>query len=157
MFDAVEHKHLTASEQESIIKLARDVVRENYKPGQLVSSSTDIKDLMIFRLADLNNEIFGAVFLNNRHTIIDIEDLFQGSIAGASIHPRVVVQRAMECNAAAVIFYHNHPSGDPRPSEADQEITKRLKDALELMDVRVLDHLVVGGADVVSFADQGLL
>jgi len=157
MFEAIEHKNLTLSEQESIIQLAREITREKCKTGQIVSSSVFISQLLIQELADLNNEVFGAVFLSSHREIISIDNLFQGTIDGASVYSRVVVQRVLECNAAAVIFYHNHPSGFSLPSSADRQLTKRLQEALKLIDVPVLDHLVVGGANVVSFAERGML
>ncbi len=97
------------------------------------------------------------MFLDNRHRVLCFEEMFQGTIDGAQVHPRVVVQRALEANAAAVILYHNHPSGVAEPSKADENITRRLKDALSLVDVRVPDHFVVGAEDVTSFAERGLL
>ncbi len=97
------------------------------------------------------------IFLNCRNVIIGMEDLFQGTVDHASVYSRVVVQRVMEHNATAVIFYHNHPSGTPEPSEADKKITSRLKEARSLVDTLVLDHLVVGGGDAVSFCERGYL
>jgi DNA repair protein RadC len=97
------------------------------------------------------------VYLDNRHRIIDVAELFHGTIDGASVHPRVVVQQALELNAAAIIFYHNHPSGVAEPSHADEAITRRLKEALALVDVRVLDHFVVTAGESVSFANRGLI
>jgi len=101
--------------------------------------------------------VFACVFLDNRHRIIAFEELFQGTIDGASVHPRVVVQKALENNAAAVIFAHNHPSGVAEPSMADQRITQRLKDALALVEIRVLDHFIVTAEDSISFAERSLL
>ena len=97
------------------------------------------------------------MFLDNRHRVLQVEEMFQGTIDGASVHPRVVVQRALEVNAAAVVLFHNHPSGVAEPSHADQAITRRLSDALALVDVRVLDHFVVAAGESVSFAESGLL
>ena len=97
------------------------------------------------------------MFLNNQHQLIKDEILFSGTIDGASVYPREVAKRALELNAAAVIFAHNHPSGHPEPSSADRAITKRLSGSLELFDIRVLDHIVVGGAETVSFAERGLI
>jgi DNA repair protein RadC len=101
--------------------------------------------------------VFGCVFLDNRHRVRGVEELFHGTIDGASVHPRVVVQRALEVNAAALILFHNHPSGVAEPSRADELLTRRLKDALALVDVRVLDHFVVTAEDSVSFAERGLI
>jgi DNA repair protein RadC len=89
--------------------------------------------------------------------VIEVAEMFQGTIDGASVYPRVVVQRALEVNAAAIVFFHNHPSGVAEPSHADEAITRRLRDALALVDVRVLDHFVVASAESVSFAERGLL
>jgi DNA repair protein RadC len=102
-------------------------------------------------------EIFACLFLDNRHRIIVFEELFRGTIDGASVHPREVVRRALHHNAAAVILSHNHPSGIAEPSQADERITKRLKSALELVDIRLLDHLIIGDGQAVSLARRGLI
>ncbi len=101
--------------------------------------------------------MFGCLFVDTRHRIIAIKNLFEGTIDGASVYPRVAVQQAMEMNAAAVVFYHNHPSGVAEPSHADEAITRRLTEALSLVDVRVLDHIVLATGESVSFAERGLL
>ena len=101
--------------------------------------------------------MFACLFLDNRHRLIRFEELFRGTIDGASVHPREVVRQALAHNAAALILAHNHPSGVAEPSGADRQITRRLVDALALVDVRVLDHLVVGRGEAFSFAEQGLL
>jgi DNA repair protein RadC len=101
--------------------------------------------------------VFACLFLDNRHRVIEYRELFNGTIDGASVHPREVVRQALTANAAAVIFAHNHPSGVAEPSRADELLTRRLKEALALVDIRVLDHLVVGDGDAVSFAERGLL
>ena len=105
----------------------------------------------------LINIVFACLFLDNRHRVIKYEELFRGTIDGASVHPREVVKRALHHNSAAVILAHNHPSGVAEPSLADEAITRRLKDALSLVDVRVLDHFVVAAGESVSFAERGLL
>jgi DNA repair protein RadC len=109
------------------------------------------------RLRDYPYEVFAVLFLDNRHRVIAFEELFRGTIDGASVHPREVVRRALALNAAAVILSHNHPSGVAEPSEADQRITTRLREALSLVDVRVLDHLVIGDGGCCSLAERGLL
>ncbi|HET6604936.1 MAG TPA: DNA repair protein RadC [Xanthomonadaceae bacterium] len=109
------------------------------------------------RLRPHPNEVFACLFLDNRHRAIAFEELFRGTIDGAQVHPREVVRRSLAHNAAAVMFGHNHPSGVAEPSAADRAITRRLADALALIDVRVLDHFVVGDAEAVSFAQRGLL
>lgn len=109
------------------------------------------------QLSERRIEVFGVLFLDNRHRTLCMEELFQGTLDGCSVFPRVVVQRALELNAAAVVFYHNHPSGTPEPSQADMHLTRRLKDALAMIDIRVLDHFVVAADGDVSFAERGLL
>ena len=114
---------------------------------------------MFLKLGGKPDEHFAVAFLTNRHQLISFEMLFRGTVDGAPVHPRVVVRRALELNAAAVLFAHNHPSEDPSPSQADQWITSKLKEALSLIEVRVLDHLIVGSRleEIVSFAERGLL
>ena len=109
------------------------------------------------RLHGRRNELFVAVFLDNRHRPIAYEELFRGTVDGATVHPRVVVRRALTHNAAAIVVAHGHPSGVAEPSTADRAITKRLAEALALVDVRLIDHFVVGDGEVVSFAERGLL
>ncbi|MCB1761010.1 MAG: DNA repair protein RadC [Gammaproteobacteria bacterium] len=109
------------------------------------------------RLGDHPQEVFAALFLDNRHRVIAYEELFRGTIDGASVHPREVVRRVLHHNAAATIFAHNHPSGVAEPSQADQRITQRLRDALALVDVRLLDHIVVAAGCSVSMAEAGLI
>jgi DNA repair protein RadC len=99
--------------------------------------------------------VFACLFLDNRHRVIEYEELFQGTIDGASVHPRQVVRRALDHNAAALILAHNHPSGIAEPSEADRNITQRLQEALRLVDVRILDHIVVGDGEMRSMAEMG--
>jgi DNA repair protein RadC len=121
------------------------------------SSPTEVKQFLKLKLGEAEREIFAVLFLDNRHRLIEYQELFFGTIDGASIHPREVLKAAMKCNAAAVILAHNHPSGVAEPSRADDAITQRLKDALALVDVRVLDHLIIGSEEPVSMAEMGLL
>jgi len=109
------------------------------------------------KLRGYDREVFACLFLDNQHRVISYEELFFGTIDGASVHPREVLKRVLHHNAAAVIFAHNHPSGIAEPSQADRRITDRLKSALLLVDVRVLDHMIVGDAEVMSFAEAGLI
>lgn len=104
-----------------------------------------------------DREVFGMVLMDNRHGVLDLAKLFYGTIDGASVHPREVVKTALSHNAAAVLLVHNHPSGNPEPSTADRRLTERLKEALQLVDVRVIDHMVIGSDEVVSFAERGLI
>ena len=144
-------------EKQSVITLAMKVLSIKHRAGRVLSKPDETRDFLRLRLADYRNEVFGCLFLDNRHRIIAVRELFQGTIDGASVYPRVVVQQAMEVNAAAMVFFHNHPSGVAEPSHADEAITRRLKEALALVDVRVLDHFVVSAGESVSFAERGLL
>ncbi len=149
--------NLNAVEKQSVITLAMKVLAIKHRAGRSLSKPEETRNYLRLRLADCRNEVFGCLFLDNRHRIIEVRELFQGTIDGASVHPRVVVQQAMEVNAAAMVFFHNHPSGVAEPSQADERITRRLKEALALVDVRVLDHFVVTAGESVSFAERGLL
>lgn len=115
------------------------------------------REYLTLRFAQLEYEVFACLYLDNRIRVIECEELFRGTIDGSSVHPREVVKRALRYNAAAVILAHNHPSGVAEPSQADEFITKRLKQALALVDIRVLDHFVIGGAVAESMAERGLL
>lgn len=148
---------LTNAEQAKVIQLAFDILAKRHTRGQAFTNPKETIEFLRIKLTEYKNEVFCALFLDNRHRILAFEELFFGTINGASIHPRVVVQRCMEFNAAAVIFAHNHPSGIAEPSQADKSMTTRLKEALELVDVRVLDHIVVGAEGTTSFAETGLL
>lgn len=109
------------------------------------------------KLAQLEHEVFAVIFLDNRHRLIEYRELFRGTVDNTTVYPREIAKEALARNAAAVILAHDHPSGVPEPSDADRLITRRVRDALELLDVRVLDHLVVGGDEIVSLASRGLL
>ncbi len=148
---------LSEREKQSAITLAMKVLAIKHRAGRRLSSPEETRNYLRLRLADHRNEVFGSLFLDNRHRIIAVRELFHGTIDGASIHPRVVVQQALAANAVALVFFHNHPSGVAEPSYADEAITRRLKDALALVDVRVLDHFVVSAGESVSFAERGLL
>jgi len=148
---------LTTTEQAAVINLALNILEERHAPGQALTNPTDTIQYLRLKLTEYKNEVFCALFLDNRNRTLAFEELFFGTINGASVHPRVVVQRAMEINAAAVIFAHNHPSGIAEPSNADQTLTTRLKEALNYVDVRVLDHIIVGAEDTTSFAERGLI
>ena len=121
-----------------------------------LSSPQDTRNYLRLKFAGLEHEVFACLFLDQRHRVICFEELFTGTIDGASVYPREVVKATLKHNAAAVIFAHNHPSGNAEPSQSDKHITGRLKEALALIDVRVLDHFVVGD-EVVSFAERGLI
>ena len=125
--------------------------------GQAISGPQDARDYLKLKLYGLPYEVFACLLLDNRHRVIRYEELFRGTIDGASVHPREVVRVVMETNAAAVILAHNHPSGLAEPSQSDLRITQRLKDALALVDVRVLDHHIIGDGSGTSLAERGLL
>jgi len=124
--------------------------------GNVLTNPRMTGEFLGARLAGKEAEVFCALWLNNRHAVIEFDVLFQGTVDGTSVHPREVVKRGLALNAAAVIFAHNHPSGSAEPSQADKAITSRLKDSLALVDVRVLDHIIVG-KELASFAELGLL
>lgn len=125
--------------------------------GKALKSPEDSVEFLNESLASYDSEVFGAVFMDARHRVIAFEILFKGTIDGTSVYPREVVKRALELNAAAIILTHNHPSGKAEPSTADERITTRLKNALELIDVRVLDHIIICRDKHVSMAKRGLL
>lgn len=125
------------------------------KPESYFTSPESVSKYLVLKLAERESEVFGVMFLDNRHGLIAVEEVFQGTIDGASVWTREIVKAVLKHNAAAVILFHNHPSGYPMPSSADKVITRRIKDALALIDVRTLDHLIVGGMDTHSFAEHG--
>jgi DNA repair protein RadC len=125
--------------------------------GSSIKSPDDTKDFLMARLAEIEHEVFCCIYLDNRHRVLKFDEVFRGTIDGTSVYPREIVKEALKHNAAAVIFAHNHPSGVSEPSQADEKITTRLKAALDLVDIRVLDHLVIGKGTYTSFAQRGLL
>ena len=143
--------------EDEILSLAADILNIRMKKGDALTSPQHTLDFLKMELGGLEHEIFGCIFLDNRNQVICFEQLFNGTIDGAAVHPREVVKRTLQLNAAAVIFAHNHPSGVPEPSSADKAITKQLKEALGLVDVRVLDHVIIGGNASVSFAERGYI
>jgi len=148
---------LNDAEKSSLLALAMKVLSVRHYRGRTLRSLDDTQAYLRLRLADKQTELFGCLYLDNRHRVLALRELFQGTIDGTSVYPRVVVQQALEANAAAVILFHNHPSGVAEPSQADERITRRLKAALELVDIRLLDHFVVASNDCVSLASRGLI
>jgi len=142
---------------QAALEVSRRHIGETLKRSDSLSSPNDTRNYLISQLRDLHYEVFACLFLDNRHRVIHYETLFNGTIDGASVHPREVVRKVLKHNAAAVIFAHNHPSGIAEPSDADKGLTRRLKQALSLIDVRVLDHFIIGDGQAVSFAERGLL
>jgi DNA repair protein RadC len=147
----------TVDEDKIIAQALRILARRLKKVGTVLTSPEATRDYLRLQLAGLEHEVFACLLLDNRHRVIAYRELFRGTIDGASVYPREVVKEVLAHNAAAVIFAHNHPSGDPEPSTADHRITTRLKDALVLIDVRVLDHIILGSEGSLSFAERGLL
>ncbi len=142
---------------QAVLEMARRHLLEGLQRGDALSSPADTRRYLTARLRGHPREVFTCLFLDSRHRVIACEDLFHGTIDGASVHPREVLRRCLQHNAAAVILAHNHPSGVAEPSAADRRLTQRLREALALIDVRVLDHLVIGDGEAVSFAERGLI
>lgn len=157
--DFCRHKGLGSAKYallQAVLEMGRRHLYETVSRGDALTSPGDTRQFLAAHLRDYHHEVFAALFLDQRHRVIGYEELFSGTIDGASVHPREVVKKALAYNAAAMILAHNHPSGVAEPSSADERITRRLKDALSLVDVRVLDHFVVGD-EIISFAERGLL
>jgi DNA repair protein RadC len=142
---------------EEVLSQARRVLSQRVRRGATMSSPQAVKDHLRLEIGVLEHEVFCELFLDAQHRIIALKQMFRGTVTQTSVYPREVVKEALALNAAAVILAHNHPSGAAEPSRADEFLTQTLKTALALVDVRVLDHLVVAGADVRSFAELGLL
>lgn len=142
---------------EQIIQAAYAVTEAAFRRGPALANPRATREYLLVRYRALPHEIFGVMFLDNRNRVIAVEEMFRGTIDGAAVHPREVVKATLQHNAASVVFFHNHPTGVPEPSQADEMITRRLKEALALIDVRVLDHLIVGQDFVESFSERGLL
>jgi DNA repair protein RadC len=143
--------------EDDLIRIAMGILEDRMRrPGGAITSPEECADYLRMRIGELTYEAFGALWLDNRHRLIEARELFRGTIDGASVHPREVVREGLALNAAAVIFYHNHPSGVADPSQADLRITQKLRDALALVEIRSLDHLIIGDGHV-SLAERGLM
>lgn len=141
--------------EHDILFAAQVVVDRKFQRGVALSDPNAVKHFLRLKYADLQHEVFSALWVDSQNRLIAVEDLAFGTLNAASVYPREVLKAALKHNASAVIFAHNHPSGVAEPSGADRSLTDRLRQALGLVDLRVLDHLVVGGTDVVSFAERG--
>jgi len=150
-----EGTYRTATSEE-IIYAATVVINRRFRRGKSLTSTKDAQDFLRIHLAHLEHEVFAVVWLDTRHRVIKFEEMFRGTIDGASVPPREVVKSALQHNAAACILAHNHPSGDATPSQSDRDLTEKLKDALALLDIRILDHIVVSRV-CFSFAEAGML
>ncbi|MBH3133360.1 DNA repair protein RadC [Serratia marcescens] len=148
---------LPVSAQQTIREALTLLEQQLREPGASFTSSQSVRDWLRLQMTLLEREEFTLLWQDNQHRLIAHETLFRGTIDSTQVHPREVVKSALRHNAAAVVLAHNHPSGHAEPSEADRRITARLKDALALVDIRLLDHLVIGGMDIVSFAERGWL
>lgn len=140
-----------------ILDRARDIISRYYQPGVQLCSPDDVRRYVMYEMALLEHEEFGIILLDNQHQFLHREMLFRGSLNTVSVHPREVIKRVLRHNAAAVILVHNHPSGEPEPSKCDIQMTKRLQELLEMLDVRLLDHFIVAGTETVSLAERGLM
>ncbi len=141
----------------SALEMSDRYLKLGMERGEVLSDPGSTRRFLMAKLRPYEREVFACLFLDNQHRLIAYEEMFFGTIDGASVHPREVLRRSLELNAAAVLFAHNHPSGLAEPSLADKRITQRLTAALKLVDIRVLDHMVVGDTEVISFAERGLI
>ena len=138
-------------------ELARRYFETSVAPGEAIRSPADTEAFLQARIQHLGHEMFCCMYLDNQHRVLRFDEMFRGTIDGTSVYPREVVKEALAINAAAVILAHNHPSGVAEPSQADERITRRIKSALELVDIRLLDHLIIGDGSSTSMASRGLL
>ncbi len=152
-----KYKSTRALTEKQIMSAAKALIKKKFIKGSSITCTKMIKAFLSTQYASYEHEVFICLFLDNQHCIIKVVEMFQGTINGASVYPREVVKKALELNAAAVIFSHNHPSGCDKPSLADEAITDKLKKALDLVDIRVLDHIIIGGSESYSFTEHGIL
>ncbi|HEX6364284.1 MAG TPA: DNA repair protein RadC [Albitalea sp.] len=145
------------AELAAVVELARRALAQRLAERPVFDAPQRVKDYLRLQLGHLGHEVFAVLFLDAQNRLVALEPMFRGTLTQTSVYPREVVKRALELHAAAVILAHNHPSGIAEPSRADEWLTRSLAAALQLVDVRVLDHLVIGRSDVVSFAERGLL
>jgi len=140
---------------------ARELIKrslaEGFRNGDALTSPQSVRDYLRISLMGRGHEVFMVLFLDAQHRLIEAEEMFRGTLTQTSVYPREVVKRSLYFNAAVVIFAHNHPSGIAQPSQADELLTRSLREALALVDIRVLDHFVIGGNAIMSFAERGLL
>ena len=150
-------RELASTDQQTIRKALTLLERQLREPGASFTSTSAARDWLRLQMAGLDREVFVVLFLDNQNRLITHEVLFTGSINSTEVHPREVAKSGLKHNAAAIIVAHNHPSHEVEPSQADRQITVRLKQALDLVEIRLLDHLVIGGMEVVSFTERGWL
>ena len=153
-----EYKIKPSNREDEIIASAKIILKSRLRTVGVAFTSPDlVKDYLLIQLSALESERFDVLFLNSQNKLIEHIPMFYGTIDGASVYPREIVKKALELNASALIIAHNHPSGSLVPSHADKNITNKIKDASKLMDIRLLDHLIVGGMDTYSFAENALI
>jgi DNA repair protein RadC len=145
------------AEADEVLQAAQRVLGQQLRGREVLTSPQGVCDFLRVRLGGLEHEVFAVLMLDAQHRLIEYVELFRGTVTQTSVYPREVVKESLARNAAALILVHNHPSGVAEPSRADEHLTQTLKSALALVDVRVLDHLIVAGSDVLSFAERGLL
>ena len=150
------YKNQPTMSDDQVLEMAAEIIETKYLRGDSFNSPKTVKEFLQYKLANYEREVFAVLLLDTQNRLIEYKELFFGTIDAANIHPREVLKIALQHNAAAVMFAHNHPSGNSEPSNADKQITQKLKGILEGIDIRVLDHIVVG-KDCVSFAERGLL
>ena len=138
-------------------ELSKRCAAEKLERSGCINNPQDVAEYLMYQLRDQQQEVFVAIFLDNRHQVIRYQELFYGTINGASVYPREVVKKALAFNAAAIIVAHNHPSGVAEPSQSDEAITHKLREALQLVDIKLLDHIVIGDGEYVSLSDRGLM
>lgn len=142
---------------QAIFEMSRRALLEQMQQRDILTSPQAVRQYLSLKIGALPREVFMVIFLDAQHRVLAVEELFSGTLTQTSVYPREIVKRSLHHNAAAVIFAHNHPSGVPEPSQADEALTEALKAALNLVDIRVLDHFIVAGNQVLSFAERGLL
>lgn len=158
--DSPEYIPNTVQEEDAIIAKALVILTARVNTQKMMDSPQTVRDFLVMREAvrkDQNREVFSVMYLDAQHRLITVQDEFLGTLTATSVYPRELVRSALNLNAAAVVLTHNHPSGNPTPSRADETLTQTLKSALSLVDVRVLDHIIVAGGSSMSMAEQGLV
>ena len=150
-------RELAPADQQTVREALTLLECQLREPGASFTSSQAVRDWLRLQIAPLEREAFTVLWLDNQHRLIAHDTLFMGTINSITVHPREVVKAGLKHNAAAAILAHNHPSGEAEPSHADRQITARLKQALGLVDIRLLDHLVIGGMEIISFSERGWL
>ncbi len=145
------------AQRQACLEVGRRYLEAQLRRGDVLASPGDTRNYLIARLRAYAHEVFACLFLDNRHRVLAFEEMFHGTIDGASVYPREIVRRALKLNCAALIVAHNHPSGVSEPSHADRALTRRLQEACALVDVRLLDHFVIGDGECASFAERGWL